>query len=81
MSVERNGAWIDESGACKVCDGEIPYGHTSICDIYKLERSLEFYKRRCDELQKVQSKMRDPERQVVCDILANGCPRDWKPIL
>ncbi len=32
-----------------------------------------FYKRRCDALQKWQSKMRDPERTIVCDILANGC--------
>lgn len=34
--------------------------------------SLNFYKRRCDELQRIQSKMRDPERQMVCEILANG---------
>ena len=32
----------------------------------------DFYKRRCDNLQLVQSKMRDPERKWVCDILANG---------
>ena len=36
------------------------------------ESSLAFYKRRCDALQQWQSKMRDPERTVVCDILANG---------
>jgi len=35
-------------------------------------KSREFYKRRCDALQKWQSKMRDPERTIVCDILANG---------
>lgn len=34
--------------------------------------SLDFYKRRCQELQRVQSMMRDPERKMVCDILANG---------
>lgn len=34
--------------------------------------SLEFYKRRCNELQRIQGKMRDPERKMVCDILANG---------
>ncbi|MBL8469681.1 hypothetical protein [Methyloversatilis discipulorum] len=37
------------------------------------EFSLSFYKRRCDALQGWQSRMRDPERTVVCDILANGC--------
>ena len=37
------------------------------------EQSLAFYKRRCDALQQWQSKMRDPERTIVCDILANGC--------
>ena len=34
--------------------------------------SLEFYKTRCDALQRVQARMRDPERKMVCDILANG---------
>lgn len=37
----------------------------------------EFYKRRCDALQREQSKMRDPERKVVCDILANGYAESW----
>lgn len=35
-------------------------------------RSLDFYKSRVDALQQWQSKMRDPERTIVCDILANG---------
>lgn len=34
--------------------------------------SCDFYKNRCDELQKVQKTFRDPERKMVCDILANG---------
>jgi hypothetical protein len=34
--------------------------------------SRDFYKRRADALQKWQSKMREPERTIVCDILANG---------
>ena len=34
--------------------------------------SRDFYKRRADSLQEWQSKMRDPERTIVCDILANG---------
>jgi hypothetical protein len=38
----------------------------------EVKDSLDFYKRRVESLQQWQSKMRDPERTVVCDILANG---------
>jgi hypothetical protein len=34
--------------------------------------SLDFYKRRCELLQECQKHMRDGERTLVCDILANG---------
>ena len=44
--------------------------------LYTLANSEEFYRKRCEELQKNQNRMRDPERQMVCDILANGKPRD-----
>ena len=37
-----------------------------------LRESEKWYRRRCDLLQEQQSKMRDPERTIVCDILANG---------
>lgn len=37
-----------------------------------LQHSNEFYECRCNLLQKVQKHMRDPERTLVCDILANG---------
>ena len=47
--------------------------------IEKLEKENEdlkfekdFYKSRCELLGKVQKYMRDPERQIVCDILANN---------
>lgn len=40
--------------------------------IKDLKSSLDFYKSRCEQLQQQQSKMRDPERTIVCDILANG---------
>lgn len=44
-----------------------------ISDIIKdLEQSLKFYKDRVNMLQCWQSSMRDPERKIVCDILANG---------
>lgn len=34
---DRDGNWIDKWGSCRVCDGEIPYGHGVNCDIYRLE--------------------------------------------
>lgn len=34
--------------------------------------SKKWYQRRCELMQEQQSKMRDPERTMVCDILANG---------
>lgn len=36
----RNGEWSDKWGACKLCDGEIPYGHTDNCHIWKLEQRI-----------------------------------------
>jgi len=37
-SNKRDGEWLDDWGACKVCDGEIPHGHHDECHIYKLEQ-------------------------------------------
>ena len=42
----------------------------------RLEHSESFYRRRCEALQAWQSSMRDPERVIVCDILANGFTLD-----
>lgn len=33
----RDGSWMDQWGACKICGGEIHHGHTNNCDIYKME--------------------------------------------
>jgi hypothetical protein len=41
-------------------------------ELRELRHALAFYKRRCDLLQIWQSAMRDPERTLVCDVLANG---------
>ena len=38
----------------------------------RMERKLTWYKRRIELLEKNQHRMRDPERTLVCDILANG---------
>lgn len=40
--------------------------------VAKLEASRDFYKSRCELLQKTQKYMRNPERIIVCDILANN---------
>jgi hypothetical protein len=37
-SDDRNGCFLDRMWCCKVCDGEIPDGHTENCDIWKLEK-------------------------------------------
>lgn len=38
----------------------------------QLQESRDWYKLRCELLQKHQISFRDPERQIVCNILANG---------
>lgn len=42
-SADRDGNWLDKWGACKVCDGEIPHGHSHNCDILKLELKVKRY--------------------------------------
>ena len=44
----------------------------SFDDVDELNRKITFYSKRMDMLQCWQSSMRDPERKIVCDILANG---------
>lgn len=44
--------------------------------LVELEREAAFYRRRVQALEQWQSRMRDPERTVVCDILANGFTLD-----
>lgn len=50
-------------------------------EIESLLFSRDFYKRRVDLLQKWQSRMGEPARTIVCDILANGqtLPEDIFP--
>ena len=51
-----------------------------MCDEFeRTSNSRDFYMRRCEALQAVQDKMRDPERKAVCDILANGSTRELRP--
>ena len=53
---------------------------TLIAEINRLSSSRDFYARRCEALQVVQDKMRDPERKAVCDILANGSTTALDPV-
>lgn len=41
-------------------------------ELADLRSSLDFYRRRVELLQTWQQRMRDPERTIVCDIIANG---------
>lgn len=46
----------------------------------RLTRERDFYKRRCEALQRAQVHFRDPERTWVCNILANGSPTHFGDI-
>jgi hypothetical protein len=43
-----------------------------LAEVTQLQDELTFYKRRVELFQQWQNKMRDPERTIACDILANG---------
>lgn len=45
-------------------------------EIKRLRAEVAFYKRRVQAMGRWQSRMRDPERTVVCDIIANGFTLD-----
>jgi hypothetical protein len=48
---KRDGNWLDSFGCCKVCDGQIPYGHAENCDIWKIEQKLAAAEQRIGEQQ------------------------------
>lgn len=50
----------------------LPTTEELLRELEKLKASRDWYKKRVELLQAEQSKMRDPERIMVCDILANG---------
>lgn len=64
--------------AARLCEELGHAGDTlaALEELKELRNTAAFYKRRCDALQAWQSSMRDPERTVVCDILANGFTLD-----
>lgn len=53
-SAKRDGNWIDQWGACKVCDGELPAGHTNDCDVFKLE----------DKVRSLQARLESAEKEL-----------------
>jgi len=50
---------------------QIPYAK-QILKIEELERSLEFYRMRCNVIEKEHRSFKEPERTIICNILANG---------
>lgn len=64
---ERNGSWMDEWGACKVCDGEIPHGHSDICDIYKRDMEYNTLRLANEELLRENSELKEVIRKNVYD--------------
>lgn len=49
----RDGNWMDKMGCCKVCDGEIPDGHTDNCDLWKKEQERSLLLTDISELKKI----------------------------
>ena len=83
MKEIRPAAWVErtEDGHSRMWSGDLsawanrPAKPEPLYDqatVNRLASSRDFYKRRCEALQAVQNRMRDPERKAVCDILANG---------
>lgn len=73
---KRDGKWLDIFGCCKVCDGEIPHGHTNDCDIYKLEQEVRTAKSSLKEAHEDQRKI-IKEHDCGCEICSQTitvCP-------
>jgi hypothetical protein len=52
--------------------GKVTDNSTITEELKNLERSREFHYMRTNAIQEVQGYFRDPERQIICEILANG---------
>jgi hypothetical protein len=57
----------------KICNKWESY-HNKV--VAELEAKVSWYIDRFNKLQEVQTRFRDPERKVVCDILANGTTKE-----
>lgn len=57
-----------------LADEHSPASHPAVTirELARVLDALDFYRGRYDLLQAQQARMRDPERTLVCDILANG---------
>lgn len=48
-----NGDWFDkDTWSCKLCAGEIPYGHRANCCIFKMEKEIR-------DLERIINKLKD----------------------
>ena len=67
----------DEAAPDAVADMDVTrrllkHGAEAIAALRRMEVTANFYRLRCELLQDWQDRMRDPERTLVCDVLANG---------
>lgn len=74
LSTTGHGArWIYGSGIHgNAPDFGLPPGTITIRPPAELVAEVAFYRRRCELLQQLQTGMQEPERTMVCDVLANG---------
>jgi len=49
----RDGKWMDALGCCRVCDGELPDGHTPNCDLLKMEQKIAALERQIERMKPV----------------------------
>ena len=67
---KRDGNWIDGMGACKVCDGEIPHGHTNNCDIWKLEQQLAAEREKLESIESINKSLAQAVDQLRSQLAA-----------
>ncbi len=58
---------MDRHGACKVCDGEIPNGHTSDCEYHKLSMQNIRMKEALLNVNSVFERMNTPMNDIMGD--------------
>ncbi len=81
-----DGSWMDSWGACRVCGGEIPHGHTKNCDLYKKEQELIQLRNATDLLcERLEAHGRRTDMKLYQDVeqvltLANNLPHRKKKV-
>lgn len=68
----RDGKWIDKFGCCKLCDGEIPHGHTNSCDLYAIEQERDQLKAMAEKAREQCGKLEDANHALFLEL------EEWK---